>query len=133
MPTAFRDVRFQGQSGKHLLTLSFSGFRPRLCENSDVELARRKFVSITLNKKRTALAVTVERRKERKQFCAFSARARFHTAWVISGPDGAEMPLPLYPRKRTFGDTTAMSVLCPIPEVSLLLGTDIGEANTDVR
>jgi len=39
----------------------------RLCENSDVELARRKFVSITLNKKRTALAVTVERKKERKQ------------------------------------------------------------------
>src|SRR3954470_903018 len=36
----------------------------RLCENSDVELARRKFVSITLNNKRTALAVAVERRKE---------------------------------------------------------------------
>jgi hypothetical protein len=60
-------------------------FAPRLCENSDVELARRKFVSITLNKKRTALAVTVERRKERKQFCAFSARARFHTAWTQNG------------------------------------------------
>src|SRR5258706_7931134 len=57
----------------------------RLCENSDVELARRKFVSITLNNKRTALAVTVERRKERTQFCAFSARARFHTAWVKTG------------------------------------------------
>jgi hypothetical protein len=57
----------------------------RLCENSDVEFARRKFVSITLNKKRTALAVTVERRKERKQFCALSARARFHTAWVKTG------------------------------------------------
>ncbi len=55
----------------------------RLCENSYVERARRKFVSITLNNKRTALAVTFERRKERKQFCAFSARARFHTAWVI--------------------------------------------------
>src|SRR5258706_16339080 len=56
----------------------------RLCENSDVELARRKFVSITLNNKRTALAVTVERRKERKQVCAFSARARFHTTWTHS-------------------------------------------------
>ena len=55
---------------------------PGCGENSDVELARRKFVSITLNKKRTALAVTVERRKERKQFCAFCARARFHTAWT---------------------------------------------------
>jgi len=26
MPTALRDVRSQGQSGKHLLALSFSGF-----------------------------------------------------------------------------------------------------------
>src|SRR5258707_15803404 len=58
----------------------------RLCENSDVELARRSFVSITLNNKRTALAVTAERRKERKQFCAFAARARFHTAWTQNGP-----------------------------------------------
>src|SRR3979490_2114266 len=58
----------------------------RLCENSDVELARREFVSITLNKKRTALAVVVEGGKGRKQFCAFSARARFHT-WGNSGPE----------------------------------------------
>jgi len=28
MPTVFRDVRFQEQSGKHLLALSFSGFDP---------------------------------------------------------------------------------------------------------
>src|ERR1700740_607316 len=54
----------------------------RLRKNSDVELARRKFVSIALNKKRSDLPVTVGRRKERKQFCAFSARARFHTAWT---------------------------------------------------
>ena len=53
-----------------------------LGENSDVELARRNFVSITSNRKRAALAVTVELREGRKQFCAFSARARFHTAWV---------------------------------------------------
>jgi hypothetical protein len=33
----------------------------RLCENSNVELARRKFVSIPLNGKRIALAVSVER------------------------------------------------------------------------
>jgi hypothetical protein len=38
-----------------------------------------------MNKKRIALAITIERRKERKQFCAFSAHARFHTAWVKSG------------------------------------------------
>jgi hypothetical protein len=28
MPTASRDVRFRGQSGKHLLAMSFSGFDP---------------------------------------------------------------------------------------------------------
>ncbi len=69
-------------------------FWRRLCENSDVELARRKFVSITLNNKRTALAVTVERRKERKQFCAFSAGARFHTAWAQSGHTPERRGLP---------------------------------------
>jgi hypothetical protein len=56
-----------------------------IARHSDVELTRRKFVSITLNSKRTALAVTVERRKERKQFCAFFARALFHTARVKTG------------------------------------------------
>jgi hypothetical protein len=29
MPTALRDVRSQGQTGKHLLALSFSGFDPK--------------------------------------------------------------------------------------------------------
>jgi hypothetical protein len=29
MPTALRDVRSQGQSGKHMLALSFSGFDPK--------------------------------------------------------------------------------------------------------
>jgi hypothetical protein len=43
----------------------------RLCENSDVEDAHRTFVSITLNRKRTALAVTVEVGQERRQFYAF--------------------------------------------------------------
>jgi hypothetical protein len=28
MPTAMRDVRSQGQSGKHILAVSFSGFDP---------------------------------------------------------------------------------------------------------
>src|ERR1700737_2078181 len=65
----------------HLL---LAGLPAHLCENSEVELARRNFVSITLNRKRTALAVAVERGNGRKQFCAFFARARFHTGWVKS-------------------------------------------------
>src|SRR5712671_1706711 len=80
-----------------------------LCENSDVELARGKFVSITLNNKRTALAATVEGRKEREQFCAFSARARFHTAWVKSRPFAPSDRCPQYPQERTSSARSAMS------------------------
>src|SRR5882672_7821005 len=94
--------------------LSFAHVRhgSSLCENSDVELARGKFVSITLNNKRTALAATVEGRKERKQFCAFSARARFHTAWVISGHPAMSGASPVYPRKQTSGGRVGMSAEC---------------------
>src|SRR5258705_7005545 len=70
-----------------------------LCENSYVELARRNFVLITLNRKRTTLAVAVERGKGRKQFCAFSARARFQ--WMRSARaarcEGTEMGHPVGP------------------------------------
>src|SRR5229473_1933365 len=59
---------------RHISTL------PRLCENSDFELSCRNSFSITMDWKRTALPVITERRKGRKQFCAFSARARFYTA-----------------------------------------------------
>src|SRR6478609_871563 len=74
----------------------------RLCENSDVELARRTFVSITLNRKRTALAVAVERGKGRKQFCAFFARARFHTGWVKTGKAHYEQMFSALPPKAAF-------------------------------
>jgi hypothetical protein len=56
-----------------------------MCENSDVELSCRTFVSITLNKKTTTPAGAVRRRKKRKQFCALSARGRFHTASTRTG------------------------------------------------
>src|SRR5258705_7282037 len=42
------------------------GVGSSLCEYFDVELARRNVVSITLNRKRTALAVAVERGKGRR-------------------------------------------------------------------
>src|ERR1700720_1073945 len=87
-------------------------FGSSLCENSDVQLARGKFVSITLNNKRTARAATVEGRKERKQFCAFSARARFHTTWVISGSRVAPCARPLFPHERTFVKAAGTSALC---------------------
>jgi hypothetical protein len=57
----------------------------RLCENSEVGLACRTFVSNELNKKRIALSGAVKKSKERKQFCAFSARQRFHTGWTHRG------------------------------------------------
>jgi hypothetical protein len=48
-----------------------------------------------MNRKRTALAVAVERGKGRKQFCAFSARARFHTGWAQLGPTSKSAFAPL--------------------------------------
>ncbi len=83
-----------------------------LCENSDVELARRNFVSIRLNRKRTALAVAVERGKGRKQFCAFSARARFHTGWVKNGSGRARTACPLYPQEQPSSGHPGMAVSC---------------------
>src|SRR5258705_6296325 len=87
-------------------------FGSSLCENSDVELARGKFVSITLNNKRTALAATVEGRKERKQFCAFSARARFHTAWVKRRHRPTIGLSLLDPQERTSAIAHAVSASC---------------------
>ena len=84
----------------------------RLCENSDVGLARRKPVSIAMNKKRIALAITIERRKERKQFCAFSAHARFHTAWVKSVVLTGGQSLPVFSYERTSSDRPGMSEKC---------------------
>src|SRR3984957_16563042 len=84
----------------------------RLCKNSHVELARRKFVSIALNKKRSDLPIIVGRRKERTQFCAFSARARFHTAWVKNGSDPASSASPFYPQEQTSSDHPGMSEKC---------------------
>jgi hypothetical protein len=40
MPTALRNVRSQGQSGKHLLALSFSGF-----EHGDFKIEGRIYAS----------------------------------------------------------------------------------------
>src|SRR5207248_10478460 len=51
----------------------------RVCENSDVELARRNFVSITLNRKRTARAATVEGGQGSKQFCALCSPTFSHS------------------------------------------------------
>jgi hypothetical protein len=36
MPAALRDVRSQGQSGKHMLALSFSGFDPKQSSSGNV-------------------------------------------------------------------------------------------------
>ena len=55
----------------------YFAFWPRLCENSEVKLSRRMFVSDTLNWKRTALAGTVKIRKERTQFCSSLHACRF--------------------------------------------------------
>jgi len=80
-----------------LTTPSEVRFGSRLCENSDVELARRISVSISSLWKPITPATPSARRQLRKQFCAPLAQASFHTAWVKSGfserpPDAAFLP-----------------------------------------
>src|SRR3979409_1289851 len=84
----------------------------RLCENSEVKLSQRTFVSNTLNKKRTALAGVAERREERTQFCSLSARARFHIAWVKLRRPGVQLAGRLYPQLRTWPRTPQTDALC---------------------
>src|SRR5712671_5724795 len=50
--------------------------------------------------------------KSRRKFYAQVQRRSFHTAWVINGPGGPEIRLPLYPRKRTQVGHRAMSEKC---------------------
>src|SRR6266403_351391 len=47
MRTALRDVRSQGQSGKHLLALSFSGF-DRCCRKSLLGVNKRNFLKLLM-------------------------------------------------------------------------------------
>jgi hypothetical protein len=76
----------RGQIGIRCASAPVTNVRycPRLCENSDARLACRTSFSISSMWESVALATTVRRRKLRKQFCAFSAVARFHTAWSVS-------------------------------------------------
>jgi hypothetical protein len=89
-----------GQKLKSSMRAYVFRFTPRLCGNSEVGLARRTFVSNRLNKKRTSLSVSVESSKERKQFCAFSTRRRFHTACPGSGHQTDRLPCPFRANKR---------------------------------
>src|ERR1700692_4659811 len=60
-------------------------FVPRLCENSDFEVGRRIFVSVSLLWEPIAPATSLGRRQLRKQFCASLAQASFHTALTRNG------------------------------------------------
>src|SRR5260370_42691939 len=52
--------------------------------------------------KRTALPVITERRKGRKQFCAFSARPRFYTASKAGTTYWTDTPHPTRVRRHEF-------------------------------
>jgi hypothetical protein len=84
----------------------------RLCENSDVELARRISVSISSIRKPIALATSVGRRQLRKQFCVSLAHATFHTAWVKNGSVRARAARPFYPQEQISSARLGVSVWC---------------------
>src|SRR5260370_26909458 len=58
------------------------------------------------------LTTSFGRRQLRKQFCAFFAQARFHTAWVKNGSVRARAARPFYPQEQTSSACTDMSVWC---------------------
>jgi hypothetical protein len=74
--------------------------------------ARRKFVSITMNNKRTVLAVTRRRRKERKQFSAHSLRMHILTQLGSKAPFDRLPFTSGLPRQRTSSGQVAMSQRC---------------------
>jgi len=56
---------------------------PRLCENSDGQLACRTSISISSIWESIIIATSFGKGNLRKQFHAFFAQARFHTVWVL--------------------------------------------------
>src|SRR6476660_5454832 len=110
-PYESRGSRTESVRGSGCNSLGLLG--PRLCENSKVKLSRRTFVSNTLNKKRTALAGTAERRKERTQFCSLFTRARFHTAWTPTGH--FHTGIAYLRRSWTFSQTRVTTLVLPSP------------------
>ncbi len=54
MPITLRDVRFQGQSGKHMLALSFSGFDPTRTLGAPWFCFPKAFISIKFRGNRSA-------------------------------------------------------------------------------
>jgi hypothetical protein len=68
MPTAMRDVRSRGQSGKHILAVSLSGFDPG-CVKTPMPNFRLEFPSrFRSSRNQIALAASVGSRQLRKQF-----------------------------------------------------------------
>jgi hypothetical protein len=103
-------------------------FGSRLCENSHAGLARRKPFSIVSNNKRTALAVTVERRKERKQFCAFSTHSRFYTAWVKSGLRRPQIVMSAMRHITDSARTSCHVRFVPPPDIPERLNADVPDS-----
>src|ERR1035437_10344902 len=66
---------------RHISTL------PRLCENSDIGLARRKSISIAMNKKRIALAITIGLRYDCQRGSITTMKHLRHKGRVERGAD----------------------------------------------
>src|SRR5437868_2301714 len=85
----------------------------RVCENSDVELARRNFVSITLNRKRTARAATVEGGQGSIQFCALCSPTFSHSLGQKQ-TSSREAPMSAVPLNRDIQQGDGYVRLCAI-------------------
>ena len=107
---------------RHISTL------PSLCENSDVELARRISVSISSLSNPITPATSLGRKQLRKQFCASLAQASFHTAWVNRVALTVCRALPFSPGERTSQARGLRSEKCQIQPLSTLGGASLDDA-----
>jgi hypothetical protein len=74
----------------------------RLCENSNAELSRRTFVSITLNKKRNALARTSKEEKIENNSAHSPRVGVFTQPGSRAAVAGRLMAQPVYPKLRKY-------------------------------
>src|SRR5258707_14149805 len=92
MPTPLRNVRSRGQSGKHLLALSFSGFDPTVWTGRALQAECEKMEGVGLAHLYPALAWSV---------CA-SGHHGYPRAPALVLRKGPKGPLPLSDRFRVF-------------------------------
>jgi hypothetical protein len=85
----------------------------RLCENSRVQFARRKFFSIWSICKPKLLTTAIGGGQKRNRFYALLAHTRFHAAWVDCGPSCIVRRSAAVGGEQSFGSDAKIEISTP--------------------